>query len=85
MDDEKQGDVTVDLYAAIDMENQAVHESVSELENSQTLGLLTGFLLVDDWYVTDHDFLNLKEGKLLFSSLYFDILLDALGIYVDNK
>lgn len=50
MDDEKQGDVTVDLYAAIDMENQAVHESVSELENSQTLGLLTGFLLVDDWY-----------------------------------
>ncbi|XP_021727131.1 THO complex subunit 2-like [Chenopodium quinoa] len=50
MDDEKQGDVTVDLYVALEMENQAVNESVSELEDCQTLGLLTGFLLVDDWY-----------------------------------
>lgn len=49
MDDEKQGDVTIDLYAALDMENQAVVESSSEIENSQTLGLLTGFLHVDDW------------------------------------
>ena len=51
MDDEKQGDVTIDLYAALDMESQAVVESSSEIENSQTLGLLTGFLHVDDWYV----------------------------------
>ncbi|CAO2828529.1 unnamed protein product [Amaranthus hypochondriacus] len=50
MDDEKQGDVTVDLYAAIDMENQAINEYVSDLENIQTLGLLTGCLVVDDWY-----------------------------------
>ncbi|KAK3040726.1 hypothetical protein RJ639_028016 [Escallonia herrerae] len=50
MDDEKQGDVTVDLFTALDMENEAVGERSPELENSQTLGLLTGFLLVDDWY-----------------------------------
>ncbi|KAL2904630.1 THO complex subunit 2 [Bienertia sinuspersici] len=50
MDDEKPGDVTIDLYAALDMEFQAVDECISELENSQTLGLLTGFLFVDDWY-----------------------------------
>ncbi|XP_021843215.1 THO complex subunit 2 isoform X2 [Spinacia oleracea] len=50
MDDEKQADVTVDLYAALDLENLAVNESVLELEDCQTLGLLTGFLRVDDWY-----------------------------------
>lgn len=49
MDDEKQGDVTVDLFAALDMETEAVDERSSELENSQTLGLLSGFLSVDDW------------------------------------
>ena len=50
MDDEKQGDVTVDLFAALDMETDAIEERKSELQNSQTLGLLTGFLSVDDWY-----------------------------------
>ncbi|XP_023770014.1 THO complex subunit 2 isoform X1 [Lactuca sativa] len=50
MDDEKQGDVTVDLFAALDMESEAVTERSSELEKSQTLGLLIGFLFVDDWY-----------------------------------
>ncbi|KAK8627665.1 hypothetical protein V6N13_135270 [Hibiscus sabdariffa] len=50
MEDEKQGDVRIDLFAALDMENEAVAERSSELENSQTLGLLTGFLSVDDWY-----------------------------------
>ncbi|KAJ9135684.1 hypothetical protein P3X46_032837 [Hevea brasiliensis] len=50
MDDEKQGDVTIDLFAAFDMETEAVTERSSELESSQTLGLLTGFLSVDDWY-----------------------------------
>ncbi|KAM7467402.1 hypothetical protein LguiB_014964 [Lonicera macranthoides] len=51
MDDEKQGgDVTVDLFAALEMETEAVAERSSELENSQTLGLLTGFLSVDDWF-----------------------------------
>ncbi|KAE8716675.1 THO complex subunit 2 [Hibiscus syriacus] len=49
MEDEKQ-DVRIDLFAALDMENEAVSERSSELENSQTLGLLTGFLSVDDWY-----------------------------------
>lgn len=53
MDDEKQGgDVTVDLFAALEMETEAVAERSSELENSQTLGLLTGFLSVDDWLVS---------------------------------
>ncbi|KAE9613874.1 putative THO complex, subunitTHOC2, THO complex subunit 2 domain-containing protein [Lupinus albus] len=49
MDDEKPGDVTIDLFAALDMETDAIEERTSELENSQTLGLLTGFLSVDDW------------------------------------
>lgn len=73
MDDEKQADVTVDLYAALDLENLAVNESVLELEDCQTLGLLTGFLRVDDWYVTDHDLPNGKREKLLWPSLHFDI------------
>lgn len=50
MDDEKQGDVSIDLFAALDMETEAVDERMSEIENNQTLGLLTGFLSVDDWY-----------------------------------
>ncbi|XVE74551.1 hypothetical protein DITRI_Ditri12bG0026000 [Diplodiscus trichospermus] len=50
MEDEKQGDVTIDLFAALDMETEAVTERSPELENNQTLGLLTGFLSVDDWY-----------------------------------
>lgn len=49
MDDEKQGDVTIDLFAALDVECAAVSERSLELENNQTLGLLTGFLSVDDW------------------------------------
>ncbi|XP_023644586.1 THO complex subunit 2 isoform X2 [Capsella rubella] len=49
MEDEKQGDVTVDLFAALDMETEAVTERLPELENNQTLGLLNGFLSVDDW------------------------------------
>ncbi|CAB4273699.1 unnamed protein product [Prunus armeniaca] len=50
MDDEKQGDVTIDLFAALDMETEAVGERSTECENNQTLGLLTGFLSVNDWY-----------------------------------
>lgn len=49
MDDEKQGDVTIDLFAALDVETEAVVERSPELENNQTLGLLTGFLSVNDW------------------------------------
>ncbi|XP_039040623.1 THO complex subunit 2-like isoform X3 [Hibiscus syriacus] len=49
MEDEKQGDVKIDLFVALDMENEVVDERSSKLENSQTLGLLTGFLSVDDW------------------------------------
>lgn len=51
MDDEKQGDVTIDFYTALDMESTAVEERFLELENNQSLGLLSGFLSVDDWYV----------------------------------
>lgn len=50
MEDEKQGDVTVDLYTALDMESSAVEERSPELVNNQSLGLLNGFLSVDDWY-----------------------------------
>lgn len=50
MDEEKTGDVTIDLFAALAMETDAVDERKSELQNNQTLGLLIGFLSVDDWY-----------------------------------
>ncbi|KAM5566947.1 THO complex subunit 2 [Rosa sericea] len=50
MEDEKQGDVTIDLFASLDMDSEAVGERSAEFENNQTLGLLTGFLSVDDWY-----------------------------------
>ncbi|KAL8520815.1 hypothetical protein ACS0TY_011389 [Phlomoides rotata] len=50
MEDEKQGDVTVDLFAALDLETMAVAERSSELANNQPLGLLMGFLAVDDWF-----------------------------------
>ncbi|CAH9146449.1 unnamed protein product [Cuscuta epithymum] len=50
MDEDKQGDVTVDLYAAFDTESGSVAERLSELQDSQPLGLLMGFLAVDDWY-----------------------------------
>lgn len=48
--DVKPGDVTVDLYASVDMETKAVAERSSELENNQSLGLLCGFLSVNDWH-----------------------------------
>ncbi|KAF7145528.1 hypothetical protein RHSIM_Rhsim04G0143600 [Rhododendron simsii] len=49
MEDEKQGDVTIDLFTAIDLESEAVTVRASRLENNQTLGLHTGFLSVNDW------------------------------------
>ncbi|KAG5553632.1 hypothetical protein RHGRI_011505 [Rhododendron griersonianum] len=48
MEDEKQGDVTIDLSTDIDLESEAVTVRASELENNQTFGLLTGFLSVND-------------------------------------
>ncbi|KAJ7559201.1 hypothetical protein O6H91_04G074300 [Diphasiastrum complanatum] len=49
MEEEKPGDVTIDLYAVLDMENEAVAERSPELVTNQKLGLLDGFLFVDDW------------------------------------
>lgn len=49
MEDDKPGDVTIDLYAALDMESDAVAERSPELCTNQKLGLLIGFLAVDDW------------------------------------
>ncbi|WOL00987.1 hypothetical protein Cni_G09700 [Canna indica] len=49
MDDEKQ-DVAIDLLASLDMECEAVKERASEVGSNQKLGLLIGFLSVDDWY-----------------------------------
>lgn len=84
MEDEKQGDVTVDLFAALDMEMEAAAERSSELENSQTLGLLMGFLAVDDWYLR-------SEYSVFGSFLFFFIfyikffrLLDSCNLY-DGK
>lgn len=48
MEDEKQ-DVTIDLYTVLDMEIDAVSERASENEKNQKLGLLAGFLSIDDW------------------------------------
>jgi hypothetical protein len=49
MEDDKPGDVTIDLYAALDMESDAVAERSPEVFTNQKLGLLIGFLAVDDW------------------------------------
>ncbi|KAL3684910.1 hypothetical protein R1sor_002932 [Riccia sorocarpa] len=49
MEEEKPGDVTIYLYAALDMENEAVAERSKELVTNQKLGLLNGFLVVNDW------------------------------------
>lgn len=49
MEEEKPGDVTIYLYAALDMETEAVAERSKELFTNQKLGLLNGFLVVDDW------------------------------------
>jgi THO complex subunit 2 len=50
MEEEKPGDVTIDLFAALDMEIDAVSERLHELANNQKLGLLRGFLEINDWY-----------------------------------
>ncbi len=60
MDDEKPGEVTIDLYAALDMENEAVAERSNELLTNQKLGLLVGSLSVGDWYVYLNDLLHLQ-------------------------
>ncbi|ONK75341.1 uncharacterized protein A4U43_C03F15830 [Asparagus officinalis] len=49
MEDEKQ-DVTIDLLTALNIESEAVIERAPELENNQSLGLLIGFLSINDWY-----------------------------------
>lgn len=49
MDDEKQ-EITIDLYTALEMENDTVGERAPEMEKNQKLGLLLGFLSVHDWY-----------------------------------
>ncbi|CAM9002540.1 unnamed protein product [Rhodiola kirilowii] len=50
MEDDKPGDVTIDLFAALNIESEAVVERLPELETNQSLGLLLGFLAVHDWY-----------------------------------
>lgn len=50
MEEDKAGDVTIDLYAALEMEAEAVAERSQELLINQKLGLLNGFLSVDNWY-----------------------------------
>ncbi|KAH9314243.1 hypothetical protein KI387_022870 [Taxus chinensis] len=49
MEEEKPGDVTIDLFAALDMEIEAAAERSTEIITNQKLGLLKGFLNVDDW------------------------------------
>lgn len=49
MEEDKPGDVTIDLYAALDMESTALTERSDEILHNQKLGLLAGFLLVEDW------------------------------------
>lgn len=49
MEEEKPGDVTIDLFAALDMESEATLERSQEILTNQKLGLLHGFLCIDDW------------------------------------
>uniref|UniRef100_A0A453GQH6 THO complex subunit 2 N-terminal domain-containing protein n=1 Tax=Aegilops tauschii subsp. strangulata TaxID=200361 RepID=A0A453GQH6_AEGTS len=58
MDEEKQ-EITIDLYTALEMENDIIDERAPEIEKNQKLGLLLGFLSVHDW---DH-------AQLLFERL----------------
>ncbi|KAK4716295.1 hypothetical protein R3W88_014633 [Solanum pinnatisectum] len=53
MAEENQGDVTVDLYAAFDMETEVVIERSSELENSQPWACLWDCL---KWMTDKFDF-----------------------------
>lgn len=48
MEEDKQ-EAATDLFVALDMENESVVELLPELESNQWLGLLVGFLSVDDW------------------------------------
>ncbi|KMZ61990.1 hypothetical protein ZOSMA_49G00580 [Zostera marina] len=48
MEEDKQ-EAATDLFVALDMENESVVELLPELESNQWLGLLIGFLSVDDW------------------------------------
>ncbi|XP_078433738.1 THO2 [Wolffia australiana] len=57
--DEEKLDFAVDFFAAIDMEAKAVSERAPEIDSNQSLGLLMGFLSVDDWY----------HAKIIFDSL----------------
>lgn len=70
MEDEKQVDVTVDLFTSLDMESEAVAEHSAELENNQTLGLLCGFLSVDDWYINSSYFIFNFLVVLLFCNYW---------------
>ncbi|XP_059649799.1 THO complex subunit 2 [Cornus florida] len=79
MDDEKQGDVTIDLFTALDLETEAVAEQSSELENNQTLGLLTGFLAVDDWYHAHTLFKRLSPLNPVAHSQICDGLFRLIG------
>lgn len=86
MEDEKQGDVTIDLFAALDMEKDTVAERSPELENSQTLGLLTGFLSVDDWQA---DFTSLMIVDILMYEFvnvgkYFEALMCLVIVPCDD-
>ncbi|KAH7352984.1 hypothetical protein KP509_19G073400 [Ceratopteris richardii] len=65
MEEEKPGDVTIDLFAALDMEAEAALERSQEIINNQKLGLLHGFLLIDDWphaYMLFERFANLNPA-----------------------
>lgn len=48
--DEDKVEMTTDLFASLDMEDEAVKERAPELESNQGLCLLLGFLSVDDWH-----------------------------------
>lgn len=79
MEDEKQGDVTIDLFTSLDMESEAVAEHYTELENNQILGLLCGFLSVDDWYINSSSFYFQHPG--CFSvTIGVSILLPQFGV-----
>ena len=82
MEEEKPGDVTIDLFAALDMESEAVMERLHELSSNQKLGLLRGFLQINDWYIFILTLLNTAFYRIIRAVDIMSIIFIASGLYV---
>ena len=82
MEEEKPGDVTIDLFAALDMESEAVMERLHELSSNQKLGLLRGFLQINDWYIFILTLLYTAFYRIIRAIDIMSIIFIGSGLYV---